>query len=108
MLEKSIGSVSHRFIGRTGGARLAIVFNEGLKSGPVVLPSDCVKCLHLANGLQGDDRASIGEHVVEDCLSQGHICVLYAEVDHRRFGSRFGLTEYRGVRKKRGRLVDWT
>ena len=60
------------------------------------------------NGLQGDDHASTGEHVVEGCPSQGHTCILYAEVDHLRFGSMFGLTGYQGVWRKLGRLVDWT
>ena len=48
LLEKSVGLVAHRFIARTGGARLAIFFDEGWESGPVVLPSDCIKCCRLA------------------------------------------------------------
>ena len=53
-----------------------------------------IKSLLGHNGLQGDDCVSTGEHVVEGCPSQGHICILYAEVDHQMFGSMFSLTGY--------------
>src|SRR5882724_7038749 len=81
LLEKSVGFVVHGFGMGTSGARFAVVLDVDWKSRPIVLHTD--ESSSDRNDLQGDGRASTGEHVVGDCQSSEHRCVRGGGVNHR-------------------------
>jgi len=91
---------------RASGARLAIFFDEGWESGPVILSSDRAQSSLGCNDLKGDDCVSTGEHVVEDCPSQGHVCILNAKVDCQRFRSIFSLCKLTDSHRQNSKLLS--
>ena len=104
--------MAHRFCAGTGGARIAVVFDVGLKSRPVVLHM-YIRREGSSSGqsvLQGDGRASTEEHVVINSQFPGRICVWNVIVDCLDRGSTWDLTATggQGVLWKWGHLVSET